>query len=219
MHDSSSSSPEATAGAARPDPEDEEDEESASSPPRRSGYGGLEIDFGDDSPPRPSAKGGGLEIDFGEEVHPRKKAMSLLYGGSAGSKRGPISLRSAANSPNPSAMAAASRKHHQPDEINLSFDFGGEDADDDQEAEDEQEFEEVETSDRRGYDGQDHSEDEDVDVEPMHIGSPAHVQRTASMAAAEGDDFEAQMLQALADEGDEDPYAGHADESEESEAD
>lgn len=148
---------------------------------------------------------GGLEIDFGDAPASRQKKQPgfNLLGSSHG---GPISLRSAASSP--SSRIPTPQRHAPQDGV--TFDLGeteGYEGEDDGGDSDEEQFPKFTpgTQHTAKVSVQDDS-DGDEDVEPMSLGPPAHEPNgfpgnvTAEVDAE--DDFEAEMLQGLADEDD-----------------
>jgi hypothetical protein len=177
------------------------------------------------------ARGGGLEIDFGDDLPPKKKSKALAF------KRAgpPISLHSAVNSPDSRVITPRhQQKKNDPQEV---IDFGdsteGYEEDDDSDTEDftQQKHKQDHDVDMHDADADadadadmdadaDADEDEhDDDIEPMTLGSPAHQQPpTADEDDDDGDldaDFEAEMLQAM--QGDDDAEVAE-DSEEESEA-
>lgn len=156
--------------------------------------------------------GGGLEIDFGDSPPTKRKNKVLALPGSA--HGGPISLHSAANSPNSRVVTPRQqRKDRKTEDLVIDFDHssGGYE----EEEEEESDVDALPAVRKKGGDVdvsmQDVSDDEgDEDVEPMSLGSPAHQQQTGGDEEDDADadldaEFEAQMMQGLAD----------ADESEE----
>jgi hypothetical protein len=145
---------------------------------------------------------GFLEIEYGDEPPPSQRPRALTLPGST--HRGPISLRSAANSPS-SQINTIRRSRGDHDGLVIDFgesdNYGGDD---------------VDMSDANG----------DEDVEPISLGSPAHAQGEDYVNGADNDmdldaDFAAEMMQGLASQDDDEPIGqSHVQdsESEESEA-
>ena len=183
-----------------------------------------------DPDPEPLSAGGGLEIDFGDVGPPVKKSAVLRGTPLLGSTEGPISLRSAANSPRSlgNTPRVRSGRFRRDEDKGLEIDFGkaGGYREDEDEDEDDDEAErrpsravlethhEVDEDDPAG-------DEDDVDVEPMVLGSPAHAdvqpprgmgevsgESPAGEGEAEDEDdmeaaFEAEMMQGLEDDEDE----------------
>jgi hypothetical protein len=176
---------------------------------------------------------GGLEIDWGIErpnksrkpVHSRA-TLDLLADVNMGD--GPISLHSAANSPaGRIAIPRAQSKRQKEYEADV-IDLGTSDAyvSDDEAG---QQGQDTQMRDA----GSDQDGDGDDDVEPMDLGSPAHLQPPAPAVERrdvlpdvpedevdfdEDDDLEAQMMAAMAEEGEEGVAGGGMESSDESEA-
>lgn len=154
----------------------------------------------------------GLEIDFGDEPLP-KKSNKILPPKSGG----PISLNSAVNSPDRRLDAAAAPRQQQKEPSDI-IDFG--DSSDNFQDDEESDTEEFTQKSKQDHDGDmldadadaDADSDHDDDIEPMHLGSPAHQQPPTNEEDDDGDDFEAEMLQAMQDDD------GEAESEEESEA-
>jgi hypothetical protein len=154
-------------------------------------------------------RGGGLEIDFGDSPPTKRKVRALAL--PKGLHSGPISLHSAANSPNSRIVAPRQQKKNQKDADQDEIDFGESSAGYDEDEEEESDVDALPASKRKSRDDdvimQDTSDAEgDEDVEPMSLGSPAH-QQTAldGEEDAEADldaEFEAEMMQGLASPGD-----------------
>jgi hypothetical protein len=132
---------------------------------------------------------GGLEIDFGNSPPHSQRQRALTLPGSA--KGGPISLRSAANSP---SSQINTPQRHRDDTDGLVIDLGDHgDYDDD-----------AEMSDAEG----------DIDVEPISLGSPAHAKSDGHSNGVDldvdMDDFEAEMMQGLASQDDDNVAFGQS---------
>ena len=140
-----------------------------------------EDDYGDNN------NGGGLEIDFGNSPPHSQRQRALTLPVSV--KGGPISLRSAANSP--SSQINTPRRHRE-DEDGLVINLG--DAED--YADDGDDDDDADMSDAEG----------DIDVEPISLGSPAHAKGDGHANGVDQDvdmdDFEAEMMQGLASQDD-----------------
>ncbi|QDS70985.1 hypothetical protein FKW77_007527 [Venturia effusa] len=166
------------------------------------------------------SRGRGLEIDFGDDSPPKKSNKILPP-----KPGGPISLNSAVNSPDRRLDPGAARRQQQKEPSDI-IDFG----DSSDNFQDDEESDAEESVQKRK---QDHSvdmhdadadadadsdvdadadSDHDDDIEPMHLGSPAHQQPPTIEDDDDGDDFEAEMLQAMQDDD------GEAESEEESEA-
>jgi hypothetical protein len=123
-----------------------------------------------------SSGAGGLEIDFGDEPPPRSRARALTLPGS--SRGGPISLRSAANSPS-SQINTPRRRIQDVDDFEIDMGSGGMGHEEDEEDadvsdEDEQSPPLAARNSRVAREVLESDGDDDVDVEPMSLGSPAH---------------------------------------------
>ncbi|KAF2665319.1 hypothetical protein BT63DRAFT_416886 [Microthyrium microscopicum] len=147
----------------------------------------MDDDFADDD----YGTGGnnGLEIDFGDSP-PRRQRAVTLPGSSHG---GPISLRSAANSPSSQIHTPPKRDRYEDD---FAVDLDNVEAD-----VSEDDSPTVQHRNRHYPDDDDaEGEEGDGDVEPMLLGSPAHGH--ADLANEEDFDedaeFESQFLQGLA---------------------
>lgn len=191
----------------------DEDEEPSASQPVHS-----DIDEEDESADR----GRGLEIDFGDEPIP-KKSNKILPPKSGG----PISLNSAVNSPDRRLDPASARRQQQKETSDI-IDFG--DSSDNFQDDEESDTEEFTQKNKQDHDVDMHDADADADadsdvdadadadsdhdddIEPMHLGSPAHQQPPTIEEDDDGLDFEAEMLQAMQDDD------GEAESEEESEA-
>jgi hypothetical protein len=158
---------------------------------------------------------GGLEIDWGNDRPKKKSSSARVIDLPQSEHDGPISLHSAANSPaGRMTVPRQQKKRHEYEEDVIDFgtsEVEGYDEDDEDEAP------RIAANDR---DIQMHDAEEsegDADVEPMDLGSPAH--QNLADEDAEGDfddDLEAQMMEAMNDDEDDQPAA--PDESDESEA-
>jgi hypothetical protein len=167
-------------------------------------------------------QGGGLEIDFGR----KKKALAI----SGAFRGGPISLHSAANSPNSRVVTPRhQQKKGRKDEDVIDFgdSSGGYEEDEEESDADELPSHRIQSQ-QHDVEMEDASDDEggDDDVEPMTLGSPAHQQQALDEdldadADADADaDFELEMMQELANgDNPDDAPSAIVDESEESEAD
>jgi hypothetical protein len=127
-----------------------------------------------------SSGAGGLEIDFGDEPPPRSRARALTLPGS--SRGGPISLRSAANSPS-SQINTPRRRMQDVDDFEIDMGGGGgmgheEDEEDADVSDEDEQSPPLAARNSRAPQQQrevlESDGDDDVDVEPMSLGSPAH---------------------------------------------
>jgi hypothetical protein len=153
--------------------------------------------------PKPSSSSNALEIDLSASPPPKLVSNHRkILGAALGTPNtGPISLRSAANSPNArnSPLNVPKRRRSGPAEIDFGsdMDVGGNEKDEDRDAEGES----------------DRDAEGDEDVVPMSLGSPAHgtaAARPKSFAEIEKggedkegdgvDDFEAEMMQGFFDD-------------------
>jgi len=188
---------------------------------RRSSPSDLEEDEEDEH------GGGGLEIDFGDAPLPKRKGGALGFSGS--SRGGPISLHSAANSPDSRVVTPRQNKKSSKEDDVIDFgDTEGYEEDDDSDtdaphAADQGGRKQSRDQDihMRDADDEDADADGDEDVDPLILGSPAHQQQPVLSDEDEDADldaaFEAEMLQAMQDD-DDGPAAAAEESEEESEA-
>ncbi|KAK4543170.1 hypothetical protein LTR36_005719 [Oleoguttula mirabilis] len=141
----------------------------------------------------------------------RQNAMSLALSGQLG-HQGPISLRTAANSP-ASQIASPMPLRPEGPESDAEFEFGGSESPPDDGYDRPGRY----AADDDDGDADEEDEDEDADVEDLELPSPAaehkpSVSAATVTAAGDEDDLDAQLAAAMAEEED-----GPVDEEEESE--